>query len=268
MGWISMAVAAACGALAALLAGALLRGRSQSMAHYAAVWAAFAVVFFVPSQQLITPALQSRYDVSRLDDSLSRNASFAAIKKHDPQTYIRITSELSQGLLQGKSHAELIDRVRSEVTTLVQKRLPKASDEAATDYMRVMVQEMGELRRHGGDLCYRFLFAKSAQSLDLRKYVSANTIEADDAALSQVVRSSTLTPQAVPAQAEVADGLRPVFEVLAARYGQDLALLQNPLAPGADPDKLCSMSIDMYTVILQRPVAESGRLIRYLMGQT
>ncbi|HEX3141953.1 MAG TPA: hypothetical protein VHQ87_17995, partial [Rhizobacter sp.] len=132
---------------------------------------------------------------------------------------------------------------------------------------RVMLQEMSELQHQGGDLCYRFLYAKPGQAVDLTKYVSANTMEANFAAVSQIVRTSTVAPQAAPQQAEVALSLRPVLEALSGRYGADLALLKNPQAPGADPDKLCSISIDMYTVILQRPTPESGKLIRFLLGQ-
>ena len=268
MSWISVAMAAVCGALAAVAAWGLLRNRTQERWLFGAAWGLMAAALFVTAHQFITPGLQARYDASTLDDSLSRNAAFAALKKHDPTTYARIMSELREGLLRHRSKTDLMDGVRAEVTALVQKRLPRASDDAATEYMRVMVQEMGELRRHGGEVCHRFLFPKPGQTLDLTKYVSANTIEADYAALSQIVRTSTVNPQPVPQKEEVAAALRPVFEALAARYGPDLALLQNPQAPGVDPDKLCSISIDMYSVILQRPPSESGKLVRYLLGQS
>jgi hypothetical protein len=269
MGWISWAIVAVFVATAALaVAAAVLRSEARQRRHYIAMVLVVSTVLGAAALQFIAPGLQARYDVSTLDDSLSRNAAFAAIKKHDPQTYARIKGELREGLLAGKTRAELIERVRAEVSTLVQRRLPQASDEAATEYMRVMVQEMGELRQRGGDLCYRFLYAKDGQRVDLSQYVSANTLEADSAALGQIVRTSVVAPQPVPQQAEVASSLQPVFEALAGRYGPDLALLKNPLAEGADADKLCSISIDMYTVILQRPTAESGKLIRYLMGQS
>jgi hypothetical protein len=267
MGWIGMAVAAACGLLAALITAAALRHRTQEKSHYAGVWVVVAGLLFAVSNHFMTPVLQARFDASRVDESLSSNAAFAAIKKHDEITYDRITSELREGLLKGRSKAELVETLRAEVSSLVQKRLPRASDEAATEYMRVMVQEMGELRRQGGDLCYRFLFAPPGQGVDLTRYVSANTLHADAAALSQVVRSSTLSPQPAPQQAEVAVRLQPVMAALTGRYGSDLALLQQPHAPGVDRDKLCAISIDMYSVILQLPAADSGKLIRYLLGQ-
>jgi len=268
MSWIALAVAAVCVAVAGGVATLAVRDRLHRKPLYAAVWVVLAAVLVAVSQGWLTPSLQARYDASVLDQSLAGNAAFAAIKKHDPLTYDRMISELREGLLKGQSRAELVELARKQVGALVQRRLPRASDEAATEYMRVMVQEMAELRQRGGDLCYRFLFGGPQQSLDMRQYVSANTIEADSAALSQVVRSSTVSPQPVPVQADVAERMKPVVTALAGRYGPDLALLQQPQAPGVDRDKLCSINIDMYTVILQMPPADSGKLIRYLMGQS
>jgi uncharacterized protein YejL (UPF0352 family) len=267
MSWIDVAAAALCGLVAAAVVFAALRRHAPDKPLYVLAWLVVAGLLFGLANAFITPGLQSRYDASRVDQLLSGNAAFAVIRKHDSPTYERLMSELRAGLLRGQSRAELVNLVRSQVSVLVQQRVARASDEAATEYMRVMVQEMGELRRQGGDLCYRFLFAKPGQGPDLSQYVSANTVAADAAALSQVLRSATLAPQAVPQQAEVAVRLKPVVAALSGRYGPDLALLQRPQAPGVDRDKLCSISIDMYTVILQLPLADSGKLIRYLMGQ-
>jgi len=268
MSWISVVAALLCAGLAAVIARLALRGRSRQTSHYAGLWLVLAGLLFTGAQQFVTPALQARYDASRVDDSLSSHAAFAAIKKHDPQTYGRIMAELREGLLAGQSQGVLIERVRAQVTSLVQQRLPRASDEAAIEYLRVMVQEMQELRGHGGDLCFRFLFPQPGESLSLTRHVSANIRDADAAALSQVVRSSTVSPQPVPQKAEVQPRMQPVMAALSARYGPDLALLERPQTPGIDRDKLCSINIDLYSVILQMPPNDGGKLIRYLMSQS
>ncbi len=268
MSWISVVVALACAGAAGLMVVLVLRGRTRETSHYAALWLVLAGLPFAAAQQFITPALQARYDASRVDASLSSHAAFVAIKKHDPQAYDRIMFELREGLLAGQSQGVLIERVRAQVTSLVQQRLPRASDEAAIEYMRVMVQEMHELRRHGSELCHRFLFPQPGDSLNLTRYVSANLRDADAAALSQVVRSSTLSPQAVPQKAEVLPRMQPVMTALSARHGADLALLERPQTPGIDRDKLCAINIDLYSVILQMPPSDAGKLIRYLMSQS
>jgi hypothetical protein len=267
MSWISVIAGLVCAGVAAVVVGLALRGRTRETSHYALLWLVLAGLLFAGVQQFVTPPLQARYDASRVDESLSSHAAFAAIKKHDPQTYARIMAELREGLLAGQSQGVLIERVRSQVTSLVQQRLPRASDEAATEYVRVMVQEMQELRSHGGELCHRFLFPQPGDSLNLTRYVSANLRDADAAALSQVVRSSTLSPQAVPQKAEVLPRMQPVMTALSARHGADLALLERPQAPGIDRDKLCAINIDLYSVILQMPPTDGGKLIRYLMSQ-
>lgn len=268
MSWIAGAVAAVCVGIAGGVSMLVIRDRLHRKWIHLAVWVGLALVLAGLSHLFITPPLEARYEAGMLDDALARNAAFSAIKKHDPQTYGLMMSELREGLLKGQTRAQLVELARHQIGAVVQKRLPRASDEAAIEYMRVMVQEMTELRQRGGDLCYRFLFGGPQQSLDMRQYVSVNTIEADTSALSQVVRSSTVSPQPVPLQADVAERMKPVLAALSGRYGPDLALLQQPQAPGVDRDKLCSISIDMYTVILQMPPADSGKLIRYLMGQS
>ena len=268
MSWISVAAALVCAGLAGGATVLALRGRTRETSLYAALWLVLAGLLFAASQQFITPTLQARYDAGRVDDSLSGHAAFAAIKKHDPQAYGRIMSELREGLLAGQSQAVLIERVRAQVTSLVQQRLPRASDEAAIEYTRVMVQEMLELRGQGGDLCFRFLFPQPGEGLNLNRHVSLNLRDADAAALSQVVRSSTLSPQPVPQKAEVLPRMQPVMAALSARHGADLALLERPQAPGIDRDKLCAINIDLYSVILQMPSGDGGKLIRYLMSQS
>ena len=267
MSWISVAVAAVCGVLAALIAALAAKGFNQNKPLFAGVFGGTIAFFLIVSHFYVTPSIKAHYEAGMLDRTLSGNAAFAAIKKHDPEAYAHMTAELRAGLLHGRDKAELIELVRGEITTLVQQRLPHASDEAATEYMRVMVREMGELRSKGSDLCYKFLFAQAGHGLDLSKYVSANTMEADLSALGEVVRTSAVAPQPVPQPSEVMSRLQPVFAALSGRHGQDVTLLQHPQAPGVDRDKLCMISIDMYTLILQAPPDESGKLIRFLMGQ-
>ncbi len=266
MNWFLVVAAALCAALAAGIATLVVRRRrEQKWLHAAVAVVSFALLLGL-SRFSVVPPLQARWEASRVDAKLSSNPAFAAIKKHDAATYERIMSQLRTGLLEGRDQHVLLEAVRAEVSQLVQKRLPRASDDAAVQYMRVMVQEMQELRTQGADFCYRFLFAAPGQGLNLAQHVSANTMQADYSALSQVVRTSTESPQPVPQQAEVAAKLEPVVAALAGRYGRDIVMLQQPQAPTVDKTKLCDMNIDLYSVILQMPVADSGRLIRYLMG--
>lgn len=177
-------------------------------------------------------------------------------------------AELKSAISKGKSETEIFAAVRSNITALVQKRLPYASDEAAARYMRVMVQEMTELQMNdGGDLCYQFLFPQAGQSLDISQYISEATKQADLTALSAVVRTSAVAPQEIPKEEDVSALLESVVNILVQRYGQDVALLQNPVAPGVDKAKVCAIMIEMYTQILQLPPTQGGKLIRYLLAQ-
>lgn len=267
MTWINVAVGVTCGVLAAVVATTIVRDRKENKRRYSIVFVVTMVVLLAIAREFVTPQLQASYAASTLDNSLAGNPAFAAIKQYDAPTYSRILTEIKAAISRGQSEAEATIAVRNNITTLVQQRLPRASDEAAAAYMRVMVQEMTELNKHGADTCYRFLFPQAGQPIDMNRFVPESIKQADLAALGEIIRSSATAPQAVPTEADVSPFLEPIVEDLARRYGQDMVVLQAPAAPGVDKAKVCLMTIAMYDRILQLPPAQGGKLVRFMLGQ-
>lgn len=268
MTWISLAVGAACGVLAAATAAAIVKDRKENKSRYSIVFVVTLVVLLAVAREFVTPKLQASYAASTLDESLSGNPAFAAIKQYDAPTYSRILSETKVAISQGKSELEAKAAIRNNITALVQQRLPRASDEAAVAYMRVMVQEMTELNKHEPDTCFRFLFPEAGQPIDLERFIPDALERADLAALREIVRTSATAPQAVPTEAEVSPLLEPIVQDLVRHYGQDLVMLEEPTAPGVDKRKVCLMTIATYTRILQLPPAQGGKLVRFMLSQS
>ena len=133
--------------------------------------------------------------------------AYQTIKKYDPAAYEALLGSLRSGLRNKATAAQLIGQVRSHVTTLVQQRLPRASDEAIVFYMRVMVQEMKELNKKNTELCYQFMFPQKYGYIDGRKYFSKQTQEADLRGLAAIIKTSAENPQAVPEESEVTNDL-------------------------------------------------------------
>ncbi|MET0168099.1 MAG: hypothetical protein ABW318_24300 [Vicinamibacterales bacterium] len=266
--WIHVLSGAVCGFLAVGVATLIVRnGKANKYLHAVVSVVALGLLLAV-SQAFVTPQLQARYTASKVNESLSANPAFAAIRQHDAATYSQIMGELKSAITKGRSQAEATAAVRSNITTLIQRRIPHASDDAALTYMSVTVQEMTELQQNGGDeLCYQFLFPQPRQPIDMSKYVSEATIQADLAALGEVVRTSAVAPQHIPSEADVWDLLEPVVKVLITKYGEDAALLQKPGAPGVDQAKVCAITTEMYRQIVALPPEQGGKLVRYLLAQ-
>jgi hypothetical protein len=208
------------------------------------------------------------WEMRSAEKSLQEIPAFRAIKEHDPKTYSALLDDLRQAIKNGGDRAQIIGAVRGRMSTLVLGKLPHSSDEAVVAYIDATMTELREVYDHGGDLCHQFLFPQPGQALDGSKYFSKKAQEADLAALARVIETSSRDPQPVPAESEVMPHLQPIILDLADEFGEDIALLQNPSAPGIDKRKVCSMTSSMYDRILRLPVDDSGKVLRYLVSQT
>src|SRR5512139_1731017 len=196
--WISVAVGAICGVLAAGVAVLVVRNRKENPRSYSLVFAGTMALLIALSNAFVTPMIKASYAASNIEDSLLDIPAFAAMKQHDPATYKQIVENMKLAVTNGQSLSDTHQAVQNDIVMLLQKRLPRASNEAAAMYTHVMVQEMSELQQKGGDLCYRFLFPQPGQPLDISKYLSDAAKKADLAALGEVIKTSALAPQPVP----------------------------------------------------------------------
>ena len=219
------------------------------------------------SRHYIFPDLDGWYQARNAESQLLGIPAFQAIKQYDPKTYENILSDIKSLLKTGHNDAQVIGAVRGHIIVLVQKRLPHASDEATASYVKVMLTEMNELNKQGGDLCYRFLFPQQSGPIDGRKYFSKRLQEADLAALATVIKTSAEDPQPVPRENEVMQKVAPIYADLEKEYGNDLTMLQNHAAANVDKGKVCSIAIGLYARILELPPSESGKILRYMLGQ-
>ncbi len=267
MVWISVVVGAFCGVLAAGVAVLVVRKRKENPRFYSLVFAGIMALLLALSNEFVTPMIKASYAASNIEDSLLDIPAFAAMKQHDPATYNQIVDRLKLSVSNGQSLAATHEAIQNDIAMLIEKRLPHASDEAAAMYTNVLVQEMTELKQNGGDFCYRFLFPQPGQPLDISRYLSAPTKKANLAALGEVIRTSALSPQTIPTEADVAALIEPIITALAKQHGQDMAILQNPGAPGVDKGKVCGIMIDMYSQIALLPPAQAGKLLRYMLAQ-
>lgn len=267
MNWISIGLAALSGALAAMIAGIIVRKPKERLFPYAI---AFVISFGVLqglSREFVFPELNAWNVARKADSAFVDIPAFQAIKQHDPKTYEAILSDIRGSLRKGADEAQIIGLVRGHIVGVVQKRLPSASDEAVVSYMAVMVTEIHELHKYSSELCYRFLFPEKSGPIDGRKYFSKRTQEADLAALAQVIKTSAESPQSIPKEAEVMPKLEPVIFELEKKYGNDITMLQNPSAPTVDRGKVCSMTADLYKRIIEMPRNENGKILRFMLSQ-
>jgi hypothetical protein len=267
MNYMHLVVGAVAGALAAVIAHLVAGNAKENRGKYAGTFAIAFGILFVLSNAFVYPPLNTWYQVRNAEAEFLGSPAYRALKQHDRATYDKLMADFRLAVEQDKSREATVAAVREHVVRAVQSRLPTASNESVVAYMKIMLVEMKELDEQSGDLCYRFLFPQVSGPIDPVKHFSKETQKADLDALAEVIRASAQNPQPVPPESVVMPQLQTIFIDLANDHGQDIAMLQDPVAPNVDRRKICRMTQNMYTKILRLPVEESGQMLRYLLGQ-
>lgn len=267
MNWYSIGLAAGSGALAALIASLIFGKKPEKKTAFTIVVVILFVVFNTLSKELILPELNAFKAKSDIQQAFSDIPAFQSIKNHEPDTYARLVASLTEVGKKGYSEQQAIDIVRGQISSLVAKRLPKASDEAIISYIGVLIDEMTELQSQGGDLCFRLLFPQAGGGVDGRKVFSKEIQKRDLEALDLTIKSYDANRQ-IPSETQVMPYLEPIYLKLFEVYGNDVLALENPAANNVDKGKVCSITKTLYSEILKLDPEKSVGALRWMLSQS
>lgn len=264
--WISIFIGVISGAAAALVAGLLVKDRKEHKGRYQIAVAACFALFFVVAKATIAPPLQGHYMAYAIEGALTDSVAFVALKKHEPEAYRGIMDQAKQALKDGKPMVEVTHQMRAYIPKVVEKRLPRASDEAAFSYMRANIEELKELMAVQDDACYRFLFPGTGAPIDVQARLKKETMQADLQGLAKVLESAATAPQPVPRLEEVQPFLGPIYAEVASKHGKDVEGVAAPQTGLRARRKVCEIMVDLYGKILVLPPPQSGKVIRFILA--
>lgn len=266
MNWYSTGLAALSGGLAALI-GSLVYGKDPEQKSARGVLIVLVFIgLMVLSHTLILPKINAHVAKTEVTKALTSIPAFVSLSKYAPDTYRQMSKTMIDAIDSGGSQAEASARVKAQLQEFITGRLAHASDQALVRYTDVMITEMGEFQARGNGTCYRFLFPQAGGGIDPAKLLSAETQAKDLAALDEIIKSSNTT-RPVPVQSEVVPLLQPLIMDMQSKHGEAASILENPLAPGVDKEKVCAMSRELYTRILALPVDKASLTLRWMFAQ-
>lgn len=232
---------------------------STSFLFQCALLVLIGITVFVITRQVLYTHLQLNPDLY-----MKEMPFYQVLLKHDPVLYDRIRNDVEQAMANRTSPMALKMKVRRYLDQILSSRIPRSSNVSIIAYMRVTLEEMKQLRLHGDGLCYQFLYPQANQMIDIAQYVPQQLIQEDIKALTEVIRSSYENPVALPNEREVRKNLDQVQHTITQNYGEEIALMQTPLAHNIDKDKICSITIALFEEILKLPPQQSGQALRYI----
>jgi hypothetical protein len=148
------------------------------------------------------------------------------------------------------------------------ERLPRASDEAALLYLRMRAGVLTEARQVGGETCHRQL-GTDELALEWSELPAAVTEDVRKL-IDEALRSSSVTPQAVPTLFEYDVTLSPVTKALRTEFGADAELLDHAKRNDPKVDKLRACNVHLaFLIRLQKlPASEASVIVRHIVSET
>jgi hypothetical protein len=264
--WYSVGLAAASGGLAALIASLIFGKKPEKKTTYNIFFVVLFVIFYTLSNQYILPGLNTYKTKAEIESAFENIPAFNSIKKYEPETYQTLVKSMIEASSKGYSQQQAIDLARSQISGLIKSRLPHAADEAIVNYMNVMVTEMVELQAQGNGLCYKFLFPQVGGGVDGRKVFSEEIQKKDLMALDEIIKTSN-AKKVIPSENEVMPHIEPVFGSLYSKFGDDVSIIDNPTVGDVDREKLCTITIELYSEIIKLPQEQAASALRWMFGQ-
>lgn len=266
MGSFSIIFSAVFGALIAATAGPLVQKIYGSKKLPSFVFLIFFLGALALARLFIAPPLERMYLAYRLEDEYLKTPAFVALKEYEPAMFAQMMEDSREKVTSGAPALELRALNQKAIANLVVKRVPTASNTSAVAYMQANMNELKELHNKPGNLCFQVLFATGTVLLE--QHVSPAAMQADLAALVDVLRAAKLEPQKIPTEADFVEALGPDgLTGIDQNFAEELTKLTQPKHTLREQRRACEATLALYDVLFSLPQPRSGIAIRYLASQ-
>jgi hypothetical protein len=235
-------------------------GPAGTRRHRAALLVTSVVIFTVASAMLM-PHARAWKQEREVEALLREEPVFAAALADDPSLRVPLRESVLGGLRGGGSDEAVAAGLR-----LLSPRLwgsvAGASDAAAARLGRALVATLTHLQARDPQQCYRFLFPASG--------LPPGGSAPRDEVLLRALGAAALSARGASAEPldrrAAAKEVEKAYGRLRERHGSDVDVLTNAQAPGADPSRVCAMSIALYAELVALPPDAAGQALRHVLG--
>lgn len=242
----------------------------QRKGGYLAVLVGLFLVLFVVGSGVVLPPYFAGESADKMERAVAEHPAFSSLKKYDPTAFASLVAPLKQALRAGKSREQVVEMAVPRISALVATRVSQSSDAAALRMMGALADLVTQVQQKDLKACYDMLHPTPTSQAAWMKHVQPEQLTALYTAMGEVIRTSTLDPQAIPYEIDVKASMEPVVTELIRLYGKDVLMLLGP--PGAnaataDKERLCQMEAAFIRLATRLPPEEAGRLVRFLRSK-
>jgi len=208
----------------------------------------------------------SSHVVARFDKSLRQVPAYRALLDHDPAFYESLIARYKVLIGMDYTDKQVNDDLRAKQARLIEKLLPKASDEAIISYARLIVDQLSEFHRDGIEPCFTLLVPKSDPNNNAPPIYSDSSKEKELETLDITLRTYD-AQRPIPTEDEVWPDLEPIFNALFDAYGEDsVAAIQDAYDPGIDRLLTSEITRTLYAEILGLSKPKAVKALRWILS--
>ena len=171
----------------------------------------------------------------------------------------------------GKPQQEAIDTVKPMVSELLSKRIVHAPDAAVNAAMQVNLEEMQTLLARKDGTCFKFLYPQVSGGVNTAEVLPPALFSKDLSTMNDLLLATGPQQSEFPAAVsteKVILMMAPVRQALGNMYGDQLQMFSDLTKPDVDREKVCEISISLYSGILALQPADSAAILRQMLGKS
>jgi ATP-dependent protease ClpP protease subunit len=218
------------------------------------------VVHQIVNPSSLKPVKYYSYTIGRLDEDLSDNSSFQAIKKYEPEIYLQILHDMDTRMKEGASQIEIQQLVNTYINSIAVKALPKTSNQALVAFTRETVNMLRMLNEMDPILCMKNILPDQYGPLVIENYLTGEQLRPMNDALNLVIADSHNKDNEKTDAAAAEEFMGTVMVQLGddARY-----LAAKGLQNTDEYSRSCNAVIRFYELILSNNEQVAGNGLRY-----
>ncbi len=218
---------------------------------------------------VIKPHLAGNREEQKVDQALAELPLYTTIKAQEPALYAQIRSNILKLRKEGKSQQDAINTVKPMVSVLLTQRISHAPDANVNEAMQVNLEEMQTLQARKDGSCFKFLYPQVSGGINTAQVLPPELFRKDLNTMNDLLLATgsgqTEQPAAVSTERVIAM-MAPVREALGNMYGEQLQMFSDLTKPDVDREKVCEISISLYSGILALQPADSAAILRQMLG--
>jgi hypothetical protein len=204
--------------------------------------------------------------VAKFEQSIANVRAYQALRRYDPGFYDDLITTYKTLVGQALTDKQVNDALRAKQARLIERLLPRASDDAIITYARLIIDQLDEFQLDGTEPCLTLLIPQSSPDNDASPIYSESTKERELDTLDITLRTYD-ADKPLPTEPDVWPDLQPTFAELFGAFGADnVAASQNSYDPSIDRALLCNVSKALYSGILKLPKRNAVRVLRWLLS--